>query len=390
MENNNNEETTSIWEQTKSTTRKMTMAERVKQSTQKKQSSDMASRAAKFIIADYIEYPEIIKYFQNKFKDESCVEQLQKMPAPMGSNRWNVVFSKAEMVEKVLDILHVFPSMEEGEVGVALEAVQRRATLITIPYATPDIPAPEIMRQLSEYGHITRAWAHSYEDFPAVKSGKKLVLIIPYAGKTIPPILIIKNEKILLSFKGRPTFCMHCQTEDHRSGECDSKWTRTCYLCGSPDHVKRDCPQKDNPSPPTTDPRDEKAEDHKRVLVEHEENQESETAAETEPENMDLTVASPVESPVDNTVEGPEESPETGPVENPVASPVASPENNKPKKTQNPRVREDTEIINAAVEDMLQSKAARAATKKRPIQSTPEKPGKKKSSVSKKLALSKS
>ena len=213
MDNNNDEEKTSIWEQNNNkntTTRKITMAERLKQSNQKKQSSDMASRAVKFIIPENIEYPEVIKYFHSKFKDVNSVVQLQKMPAPMGSNRWNIVFSKVEMVEQVLDTLHVFPSMVEGEVGTIMEAVQRRATLITIPYATPDIPDAEIMNQLSEYGNITRAWAHRYEDFPTIKSGKKLILITPYAGKTIPPIITIKNEKILLSFKGRPTFCMRC------------------------------------------------------------------------------------------------------------------------------------------------------------------------------------
>lgn len=267
-----------------------TFAERLKK---RMGSEDIESRGTKFPVPDTIGHPEIIKFFHGKFKDNGCVRQLQKLPARYGCNLWNIEFSEERMVEEIVDKMIKFPSMGEDDVGVMIEPVKRRPTLITIPYATPDIPDADIMRALSEYGLIERAWAHRYEDFPSIKSGKKLLLLTTYTSKNIPPILLIKNQKILLSFKGRPMFCMRCNKEDHYSGDCPLKSLRTCYLCGDANHTNKECPKNENSTSPTPYPRDDKEEDNPQILEEYESRSEEET--ESEAQAMDL--ASPTSEP---------------------------------------------------------------------------------------------
>ena len=150
--------------------------------------------------------------------------------------------------------------------------------------------------------------------------------------------------------------------DDHRASECTSRAVRTCYICGNPDHTKKDCPSNENVPHQTQDPRDKKAEDHKQTLEQSGCDFE-ESDDQTEIVIRDLVIASPAAS---QTKEAQTNS-----------------RNRKKKKTQ--EVQDTTTFINSVVEDMLQSKAAT----KRPIQNTPEKAkGKKKPTASKRLALS--
>ena len=78
--------------------------------------------------------------------------------------------------------------------------------------------------------------------------------------------------------------------DDHRSGECDSKWIRTCYLCGDPDHTKKDCPQNTNKESKATEEA-EAAEDAETVEEASEETEtglkdQSETS--TDPTNQQM------------------------------------------------------------------------------------------------------
>eukprot|EP00795_Rhopilema_esculentum_P015879 gene15879-biopygen5275 len=67
------------------------------------------------------------------------------------------------MVDKVIEELIKFPSLSEDDPGVAFTPVRRRALLITIPDATPDISDNEIGSALSRYGTVTRVWKQTWE-----------------------------------------------------------------------------------------------------------------------------------------------------------------------------------------------------------------------------------
>ncbi len=225
------------WNQPK----KLSFAEKLKGSDARMLPGDLAARGAKFETQDGINFKEVITFFQNKFQDHNAVQQLMPLSSMPGRQRWNIIFAKPNMVDNVIENMVKFPSMTKEEVGVTFTPVQRRATLITIPDATPDISDNEIRRELEKFGTVLRIWKQTWEGFPHVFNGKRLVTMFPSMAQDLPPYLLIQNKKISLSFKGKPVFCNICMKDTHRTGDCPSKDMKHCYLCGATDHQKSKC-----------------------------------------------------------------------------------------------------------------------------------------------------
>ncbi len=127
-----------------SSIKKPTFADRLKQGNARISVNDIGARGAKFTTSDSIHAKEIIQHFHNQFQDTDSITHLQKMPSMKGKQKWNIIFSKANLVDKVVDELVRFPSMPEQEVGIEFVPVRKRALLVTIPDAPPNISDNEI------------------------------------------------------------------------------------------------------------------------------------------------------------------------------------------------------------------------------------------------------
>ncbi len=239
----NNVKETSVWEDMvlEPTRPKLTFAKRLKQSDGRIPPRDIAARGAKFETSDSLSFKEIIIYFQTKFKDPNAVQQLMQLSSLPGKQRWNIIFSKANMVDQLIKELVKFPSMTKDEIGIEFTPVRRRALLITIPDATPDISDNDIRNELEKYGTVLRIWKQTWEGFPNVFIGKRLVTMFPSMSNELPPFILTKNRKVSLSFKGKPVFCKICMKDTHRTNDCPTKNVRHCYLCGSTEHAKKEC-----------------------------------------------------------------------------------------------------------------------------------------------------
>ena len=221
--------------------RPITFAQKLKQGHVKMSPDDLAAKAAKFETTDKIDHKEIISFFHKKFSNQNCIQQLMPLAALPGRRKWNVIFSKPSMVDRVINELIKFPSFSEDDPGIAFSPVRRRALLIKIPDASPDISDNEIGSALSRYGTVTRVWKQTWEGFPNIFNGKRLVTIFPSGGSELPPFIIFKNKKISLSYRGKPVFCNICMSDTYRTSDCPSRNVSHCYLCGSVDHSKKDC-----------------------------------------------------------------------------------------------------------------------------------------------------
>ena len=223
--------------------RHISFAEKLKQGNAKMTANDLAARAAKFETSADIDFKEIIGYFHEFFNNPNCIQQLMPLAALPGRRKWNIIFSKPSMVDKVLDSLVKFPSLAADDPGISFTPVRRRALLITIPDATLDVSDNEIGNALSRHGTVTRVWKQTWEGFPNIFNGKRLVTIFPSGGTELPPFIIIRNKKISLSYRGKPVFCNICMSDTHRTSDCPSRNVSHCYLCGSTEHNKKDCPK---------------------------------------------------------------------------------------------------------------------------------------------------
>ncbi len=99
---------------------------------------------SQFETSDSIHFKEILLHFQKFFKDVNAIQQLMPLKSMPGHQKWNVIFAKPSMVDNVIETTVKFPSMTKEEPGIIFTPVQRRALLITIPDATPDISDNEI------------------------------------------------------------------------------------------------------------------------------------------------------------------------------------------------------------------------------------------------------
>ncbi|XP_065055207.1 uncharacterized protein LOC135683784 [Rhopilema esculentum] len=177
--------------------RPISFAEKLKQGNAKMTASDLAARAAKFETSADINFKEIIGYFHEFFNNPNCIQQLMPLAALPGRRKWNIIFSKPPMVAKVLDSLVKFPSLAADDPGISFTPIRRRALLITIPDASPDVSDNEIGNALSRHGTVTRVWKQTWEGFLNIFNGKRLVLIFPSGGTELPPFIIIRNKKFL-------------------------------------------------------------------------------------------------------------------------------------------------------------------------------------------------
>ena len=96
--------------------KKISFAERLKHSNAIMSTDNLAARAAKFETGDNITFREIIVYFHESFSDTNCVQQLMAVPSMPGRQKWNIIYSRARMVDKAMQSFVKFPSMPEEQV----------------------------------------------------------------------------------------------------------------------------------------------------------------------------------------------------------------------------------------------------------------------------------
>ena len=221
--------------------RPISFAEKLKQGNAKMTASDLAARAAKLKTSAGIDFKEIIGYFHEFFNNPNCIQQLMPLAALPGRRKWNIIFSKPSLVDKVLDSPDKFPPLVADDPGISFIPVRRRALLVTIPDATPDVFDNEIGNAFSRDGTVTRVWKQTWEGFPNIFNGKRLITIFPSGGTELPPFIIIRNKNIYLSYRASLCFCNICMSDTHRTLDCPSRNVSHCYLCGSTEHNKKDC-----------------------------------------------------------------------------------------------------------------------------------------------------
>ena len=73
--------------------------------------------------------------------------------------------------------------------------VRRRALLITISDASPDISDDEIRFELEKHGTAQRVWKQTWAGFPNIFNGKRLVTIYPSGCKELPPLYLSTTAK---------------------------------------------------------------------------------------------------------------------------------------------------------------------------------------------------
>eukprot|EP00794_Sanderia_malayensis_P016324 gene16324-17963_t len=143
------------------------------------------------------------------------------------------------------------PADISPEHPLPITSVRSRPTLITIPFASPDISNEQIFQELHQYGKIINIWHQTYPEFPTISTGKRLCTIYPNPENPLPPFIIISGQKILISFRGRQPVCMHCNSKFHMTSSCHLRGQKLCFHCGQDDHHYNDCDRRHNGYPPT-------------------------------------------------------------------------------------------------------------------------------------------
>ena len=81
----------------------------------------------------------------------------------------------------------------------------------------PEISNVEIFEYFSNYGKVTRVTDEYYKDkgFEHVKTGRRLLFLRLADGLRPPPYCIIKNQKMIVSYRGKSKVYFHCNVEGH-------------------------------------------------------------------------------------------------------------------------------------------------------------------------------
>ena len=74
-----------------------------------------------------------------------------------------------------------------------------------------------------------------------MKTGHRLVFLCLADRSSPPPYYIIKNQKMIVSYRGKSKICFHCNVEGHSRAQCPIQRYKTCYNCGLPPHSYSEC-----------------------------------------------------------------------------------------------------------------------------------------------------
>ena len=257
-------------------TRKPTFADKIKGF---KPQQDISFRAVKFYTPKTMQGPELIKHFINVTRDKECLTTMQPTHVFGQKLFWHAVLSKAAHVDTICDKMMLFPSMPTE--GIQIMPIRKRAILLTIPWIRTDITNEEIESQSCHFGTVQRMWSQTWKEFPTIANGNRLVTFLPSGGKEIPPFIVCRGQKLIVSYRGRQAICMRCNAQDHLTTECPKKNLKLCHLCASEQHQYRDCPDRETEK--ETDANSNKENEEPEKVTEKEKETNEEAAAETTP-----------------------------------------------------------------------------------------------------------
>ena len=168
-------------------------------------------------------------------------EDIETVSQQRTEGNWTIVTRTAEAANKLIlaNTVTIGPENEQYKIHARLP----RSTLLTLPYVDPEISNVEIFEYFSNYGKVTRVTDEYYKDkgFEHVKTGRRLVFLRLEDGMRSPPYCIIKNQKMIVSYRGKSKVCFHCNVEGHSRAQCPIQRYKTCYNCGSPCHSFSEC-----------------------------------------------------------------------------------------------------------------------------------------------------
>ena len=168
-------------------------------------------------------------------------EDIETVSQQRTEGNWTIVTRTTEAANKLVlsNLITIGPEKEQYRIHARLP----RSTLLTLPYVDPEISNTEIFDYFSNYGHVTRVTDEYYKDeeFKHVKTGRRLVFLRLADGASPPPYCIIKNQKMIVSYRGKSKICFHCNVEGHNRAQCPIQRYKTCYNCGSPLHSYSEC-----------------------------------------------------------------------------------------------------------------------------------------------------
>ena len=113
---------------------------------------------------------EIVQSLQKKCGVHD-IETVQPMP---GKGNWIVVFSREELVNNCLLGIKI-----KGEHVIPLRVAKERYVYASVHFGPPDISNEEVECALEEFTDV-KSIKHQYmEDYPHIKTGKRLVILKP-------------------------------------------------------------------------------------------------------------------------------------------------------------------------------------------------------------------
>eukprot|EP00794_Sanderia_malayensis_P016527 gene16527-18205_t len=117
-------------------------------SNSRNENSSLSSRGIKFYTKEQTTHIEIITHIHKWLNNPSAITHLQRMPSKQGHQNWNAVLSTKELVDVLLTKSIFLPSQPEHPLPIT--SVRSRPTLITIPFASPDISNEQIFQELHQ------------------------------------------------------------------------------------------------------------------------------------------------------------------------------------------------------------------------------------------------
>ena len=147
-------------------------------------------------------------------------EDIETVSQQRTEGNWTIVTRTTEAANKLVlsNLITIGPEKEQYRIHARLP----RSTLLTLPYIDPEILNTEIFDYFYNYRHVTRVTDEYYKDeeFKHVKTSRRLVFLHLADRASPPPYCIIKNQKMIVSYKGKSKICFHCNVEGHNRAQC--------------------------------------------------------------------------------------------------------------------------------------------------------------------------
>ena len=158
-------------------------------------------------------------------------EQIDTMAKQSQQGYWMIITKTIQDANTLLDLEDLCKA--EGE-GYRLLPRVKKATLLTIPFADPEVRNADLMNYFRMYGNVQKVIHQYHRDakISNVKTGRQLVFIELYPGCGVLPFCVVKGQKMTVSYRKRQALCHHCNMERHTKAYCPV--ARYKHSVGSP------------------------------------------------------------------------------------------------------------------------------------------------------------